>query len=238
MLERDPDALDKKFEDSALERAKKNADEEACIPNQLLSRAMLIERYKNQLVEGFSRYRKGLSSGVFALIQSAKELGKSDLVTQGLQKVSKLKNERSFNDQLEQGLTLQQLANIDDASLDALYEAAKHLYEAGRYEDAENAFQFLTCLNPKKYAFWLGLAGAQFYQNRFEEASKTYSDLVLKNPNDTTSHLLLIRCFEALGDFSKAVEAIEHALQVFEGMPENVQLINELASKKAMFVQQ
>ncbi len=223
------EVIDQEFHDVAADFAKSIAEQEAHMPNQMLSKKALQQRYQQELELEFATYKKRLQNGAAKIVESliglskdAPEMFATDVVD-GLLRISGLseliaKDEQAFIDQLFSGITLQQLASVEDATVDKLYQGAKHLYDQKLFDDAADAFGFLTSLNPKIFAFWLGLGNAEFCRKRYDEALWAFAFACEANPTDPACHLLSSRCYYELGEIDNAINSIDLALYVIEGV--------------------
>lgn len=250
-LKKDPprelDAIDLGFQKSAAQIASTMADEELLKPGQMLPHNVLQERYQKELEEEFTLFRKRLKNGASKIVDTIQELSTkepnilSQDVVDAFYSISELsdvidKDEAAFAEQTAQGITLQELAHISDDTIDKLYQAAKNLYEKTLYEDAGDAFLFLTNINPKKYAFWLGLANCLYCLERYQEALGPYANAGDTNPGDPNSYLLSSRCYAELGEFDNGIRALELALQAIEGNEEFRDWKISLQEEKARLV--
>jgi tetratricopeptide (TPR) repeat protein len=68
----------------------------------------------------------------------------------------------------------QELLNVNEETLTLYYQAAAQLLEEEKWDEAAEAFVFLTFLNPTYQNFWLGLGIAQQGQSKFQEAIESY----------------------------------------------------------------
>lgn len=222
------DVIDQEFHDIAHSLADTLAEEEAHKPNQVLPKKALQERYQQELEQEFSAYRKRLQNGVAKIVESLLALSKdtpdifSQDVVDGLLRISGLseliaKDEQGFIDQLFSGTSLQELAVVSDAVADKLYQGAKHLYEQKLYDDAADAFCFLASLNPKTFAFWLGLGNSEFCRKCYDKALWALAFACEADPTDPACHLISSRCYVELGEIDEAISSIDLALYVIEG---------------------
>lgn len=219
-----PDELDKEFEIAALELAQKKADEaQVKQPNQLLPQKTLLDRYKKEFKSEFAAYRatqvRGASKLALALQDLASERPElfTDKVVEGIDRIAGLsdliaKDEKAVTEQLNNGVSLQELAKVDDEVIETLYQAAKRLYEKNLFEDAADVFEFLIGLNSSNYAFWLGLANAEYQQRRFNKALQALYNVCRATPNDPACHLTASRCYVEIGQIDKAIEALDLSL--------------------------
>jgi tetratricopeptide (TPR) repeat protein len=239
-----PDSLYERYQAVALEQAQIKAEEEVFKPGQLLSKDALTKRYQQALQDEFASYGKQQIAGVLALVRAMGELNTefTEKTAVGLRSLAGLsaqitKDEKKFNEQISQGLTVQEIANVDDTVMDTLYQGAKHLYEQGVFPDAAYAFFLLTSLNPKKYLFWRGLAYAELQQMHYQGALDAFSSLISANPHDPTSYIAMSRCHEELGDILHAIDAIDQALACIDEKDEYSHLKGELQHIKARLIQ-
>ena len=219
-----PDDLDKRFASCAHDLARKKL-EEALVrqPNQLLPQKTLLERYTKELSQEFTSYKarqvRGASKLAFALEELAKEqpeLFSADVI-EGINRIGNLsslaaKDEQTIITRLENGSTLQEIAQVSDEVIETLYQAAKRLYDKKLYDDAADIFGFVIGLNPSNYAIWLGLANAQYMLGNFQEAIIALENVCKATPNDPACHLTASRCYAELGQLDKAIVALELSL--------------------------
>lgn len=219
-----PDKIDLEFQEAARLLAKKKADEEMYKPNQLLPKNALVQRYQKELEQEFATNRKERQHGARVLAGSLDELKKeaSDLFSEhviaGIKQIARLsetitEDEQKFVAHLAQGGTLQELAQVDDTTMETLYLAAKRLFDLRLYDDAADAFKFLCALNPKKYLFWHGLAYAEYLQTHYNEALKAFSLVCAAHRADIPSQVAFSRCYEETSQPDKALELLEQALK-------------------------
>lgn len=217
-----PDKLELEFQAAALELAQKKAEDELMRPNQLLSKNMLIERFQKELEEAFLAKRKEQNHGATLLAASLEEIKKenpelfSDAVNEQISRLASLsefieKNEETFTKQLEEGGTLQDLVQVDQATMDILYLAARRLIDLKLFDDAADAFRFLIGLNPKKYVYWLGLAETEYRRKHFKEALEAFLLISEANPQDPTPLLAACRCCKETGQLDLALQLLDRA---------------------------
>lgn len=221
-----PDNIDLEFQEAARRIAKKKADEEV-YTNKLLPMHALIERYQKELEQEFTTNRKERQHGAEVLAQSLEALKKetpdlfSEAVIAGIKRIAKLsesiaQDEQKFVALLAEGGTLQELAQVDDITMQTLTLGAKRLFDTRLYDDAADAFKFLTGINPKKYIFWHGLAHAEYMRTRYNEALNAFLVVSTANQLDSSSQLALSRCYEETNQPNKALEVVEQALAQVE----------------------
>ncbi len=232
------DAIDTSFQEVSKDLALILADDEAVKPNQILSKNALQTRYQKELQEEFTAYRKRLQNGAAKLIGSLSELAKEnpELISQdvrdAIDNIIALPEslDSDENDCISQ--SLQEICHITDATLDKLYQGARRLYTLKAYSDAADAFTFLTSLNSKYAAFWLGLANAEYGCGRYKEALYSYAFACEANPFDPNCHIMSCRCYEALGEIENALNALDLALFVVNDNAEYADLVSWITNQK------
>src|SRR5690349_3265586 len=139
-----PDKIDLEFQEEARLVANKKAEDEMYRPNQLLPKNVLVQRYQKELEEGFRANRKEMQHGAQVLASSLEELKKeagdfSEEVAAGIKRIARLsetiaEDEGKFVEHVSQGGTLQELAQVDDLTMDTLYLGAKRLFDLHLYD--------------------------------------------------------------------------------------------------------
>jgi type III secretion system low calcium response chaperone LcrH/SycD len=101
-------------------------------------------------------------------------------------------------------------------SVAEMYSLGYHLYQAGRYADAEGCFRLLTTLDTQNAHHWIGLGAALQKQNKYSEAVDAYGAAVLFEDTQSNPypHLHAAECLFALGDLSRAEKALASARKV------------------------
>jgi len=105
-------------------------------------------------------------------------------------------------------------------SVDAARHLASELVESGRYSEAiEHYESALTGLYEHDPDLMLGLAGAHFGNEQYEDARKTLDLLTEKNPDfrSPEGHLLYARAIEACGDDEKALDEYKAVAGYYAG---------------------
>ncbi len=201
--------------------------------NVLLSKSALEEQIGLELAESKERLQKG----VIALYKAIKERSLMEEQDSSiaadflnlLELVSFAAEQRAqFIDALSEGRTLQEIGKISDATIERMYQAAKELYEANNFEEARDAFSFLTLLNGQKFAFWLGLANCELELKNYDSALYAYAFASKYNPEDYLSHIFAAECYGAMGDADNRKNALEIALDLAVDVPQIKTLIAEM----------
>jgi tetratricopeptide (TPR) repeat protein len=130
------------------------------------------------------------------------------------------KDQESFSQKLERGMSLQALANMSDATLSKMYRAAKRLYDMKLFEESAAAFVYLTNLNPEPHALWKGLGNAEYCLKHYEDALNALEAAVEADPADPTCFMIMSRCHLQLGNIQEAINAIDRTLETAGERPE------------------
>jgi type III secretion system low calcium response chaperone LcrH/SycD len=97
----------------------------------------------------------------------------------------------------EHGL-FQDALNISEEVLEEYYKAAYRLIEEKRWEDASDAFLFLTFINPNIYNFWIGLGISMQSQGAYDRALPAYAMAQQIDPEIPISYANAFQCCVAL----------------------------------------
>jgi type III secretion system low calcium response chaperone LcrH/SycD len=108
--------------------------------------------------------------------------------------------------------TLEEIFGISDVTIEALYQAAKHLYEQQHYGEAAAAFSVLCVLCPRAHTFWIGLGNSEYFSENYDAALIAYAMSIQAEPRDPTPHFFCARCYEKKGQREFAINALELAL--------------------------
>ena len=125
----------------------------------------------------------------------------------------KLKDKEYLKRQLAKGKTARQILGVSHASMVEFYEAAFHLFENERYEDAANAFLFLITLDPHNGDYWLGLGMSAQQEGHINEAIDSYELAAYYQPDNPVPYFYLVKCFFLIKDRASALEALNLAVE-------------------------
>ena len=117
---------------------------------------------------------------------------------------------------LAEDKTVQELSGFSEKMSEALYQAAKLIYEKGLYPDASDAFFFLTLLNSKNSIFWLALGNCEYFCKRYEPALIAYAFASFMNPCDPFCHIYASKCYEEIQEVDNATNSLDLALFVID----------------------
>ena len=118
------------------------------------------------------------------------------------------------------GGTFKEISNIDDKSTEAIYAVGYNLYQAGKYDDAKNIFQFLSYYDHYNSKFFTGL-GACFMMNKeYTKAIELFSYACALNKLDPKNHIYMGDCYLNKGEKENAVKSFHKAKIVSENIKE------------------
>lgn len=204
--------MDPNLRDASRELAQLFAEEEVHKPQQMLSQGALEERYQKEIEGEMVIFSKKVEHGLTRIVEALQEQG---LLTEDV---------------------IHAIKNIGDKPSDAiaetLYQGAKWLFEQRLFDDAADAFVFLTSLKPDVYAFWLGLGNSEYGRKHFKEALWAYERAGDVQPTDPICHIISSRCYQELGEQQNAINALDKALQVIQGSGNHVALKQKLEQAK------
>jgi len=154
--------------------------------------------------------------------------------------IERINDKEILMKQLEEGKPLQELFGFTNEVTVEFYETAKNILEQKRFEDAINAFTFLTTLNPYISDFWLGLGMAQQRNNNYDEALFSYSVGFTLEGRKIFPYILAAQCCMEVKDFERAHEVIDMAAKYADEQAEeeDTKQLKEDAITAKRYVQQ
>lgn len=146
--------------------------------------------------------------------------------------ISKMNQQGWFDQDIKDPNYFQQVLGVTNDVFEVYYRAAAFLLEAGRFEDARDAFGFLAFLNPFLHNVWMGTGIAQQSLGHYEEACNAYFMAEAIDPNDPHMHANTFQCFIALNDIDAAKESLNLAIECCGETPEYEGLKKQLLPLK------
>ncbi len=101
---------------------------------------------------------------------------------------------------------------LDDERLISFDKAARSLFAERSYEEASDAYFFLSQLFPLEPAFWQGLGMSERKRGRYEKAAQALSMAAVMQPQEPQPPYLLALCLEELGEREEAIKALDCAI--------------------------
>jgi type III secretion system low calcium response chaperone LcrH/SycD len=127
--------------------------------------------------------------------------------------LEKLKDENWLKEHASKPDFFQQAFSISDDLIQIYYSAACKLMIEKRWEDAVDAFTFLTFISPYTHNFWMGLGMSNQSLEKYEEARNAYLMAQAIDFSDPYSHANSFQCSAALNDKEAANEMLNFALE-------------------------
>ena len=106
------------------------------------------------------------------------------------------------------GGTLGDLRGLTEGHYEAIYSAGYAQYNAGRYEQAEKVFQFLTINIPYDRRFPMALGSVKQVKGDYREAIGYYGMASVLDMMDPIPLFHSAECLAALGQVNDAIEAL------------------------------
>jgi len=106
------------------------------------------------------------------------------------------------------GGTLGDLRGLTESHYEAIYAAGYAQYNAGRYDQAEKVFQFLSMYQPYDRRFPMALASVKQVKGDYAEAIGYYGMASVLDMMDPVPLFHSAECLAALGRTDDAVEAL------------------------------
>lgn len=129
-------------------------------------------------------------------------------------KLNKIFDVDFFTNAAKKGNASQQLLGISDEVLEKYYEAATALLQQKKWDEARDAFLFLTFLNPTIHNFWMGLGISEQWQHRYDSALLAYSMAESTDPQDPAVFANEFQCNMATGAKEAAAASLKKALDI------------------------
>ena len=151
---------------------------------------------------GFQMNKKGIVNNI-----SLKEVDFNNP-----ESVNKLTNE-VLSKMKKEGKTIQEVVGVNDTFLEGLYSLAYSQYNAGRYKEALELFDFLVKLAPKTFKYSLGMASCLYQLKSYDLASVFYyTSLCVKE--DPYAAFYLADCFLKQGHIKEGLEGLDFSIEL------------------------
>lgn len=138
-----------------------------------------------------------------------------------------------FRQHILEGKSLQEILGFDDGRMELFYKKASALYSENKFQEAREAFTFLTTLNPFVANFWVGLGMAEQRLEEFNGALLAFAMAMMADSLSPLPHYHTALCYRSLGQHDNALGSIDLALMRAEGMDEWVVLKQKAVALKA-----
>lgn len=192
--------------------------------------------FQKELETNFSLIRTRTEEGSFELIQALFEISRQKphyFLEESCQNLAHLvTTKKEITQALENGKTIQELFELTDQTIKALYAAAKYLYDKKEYQKAADSFGVLTILNPCYQTFWLALGHSEYFLGHFEQALTAYAMASHLHPEDPHPYIFSAQCYEYLNDKMNAVNSLEVAFEAIEDKKEYENLKKQIIKER------
>lgn len=123
----------------------------------------------------------------------------------------KLQHPESFQQHIE-GKSFQEILEFSDEQMEVFYNQASNLYQHHHFQEAIQAFTFLTTLNPFVVNFWIGLGMAEQRIEEYGNALLAYAMAMMVDSKNPLPHYQTALCYRALMQPEDALGYLELAL--------------------------
>jgi type III secretion system low calcium response chaperone LcrH/SycD len=124
---------------------------------------------------------------------------------------------------------------VSDKTLERYYQAAAKLLEQHRWQDARDAFTFLTFLNAFVYNFWLGLGVSEQSMESYDRALIAYAMAELLDPQNPVPNANGFQCAIGLKNKELAEEFWKKAVEKCQDKEEWSALKDKLEQMHKVF---
>lgn len=108
--------------------------------------------------------------------------------------------------------TLQQGLGISDHELERYYRAACRLLQKKQYDQASDAFFYLTMMDPHAHSYWLNLGLAEQLRGHYQDAVAAYGMAAISNSSDPIPHVYAAECYLEMDRLDSAVDSLQLAV--------------------------
>ena len=150
--------------------------------------------------------------------------------------LQKLRNPDELRRHIENGDSLQTILGYSDKLMEQMYQAAKDVFTEKRYSEAQEAFLFLTTLNPYVYAYWLGLAMSYQLIEEYEQAILAYDCASKVEPETPLPYYYKAGCHNLLNEIDAAKVVIEQAFERAKDNPNYEELFLKIQHAKSQIL--
>jgi type III secretion system low calcium response chaperone LcrH/SycD len=125
-----------------------------------------------------------------------------------------------FIDYLKKGGTLQKMYQMTDSDIEMMFVAASRYMGRQEYEDAADAYLFLTFLNPYRTDFWIGLGEASRLSEQLDRAIDAYQMASHYDAEDPRPYFHAGSCMIRKESYGEALHQMMLAVEHCQGKDE------------------
>lgn len=139
-----------------------------------------------------------------------------------------------------EGKTMQDVVGYTDEMMLELYDVAVDLSKQKHHDDSIAAFVFLTTINPKVAAFWIGKGVSHIHAHQNAEAEMAFLKALDVHPSDVNGYLFAIKFYLDQNNKAQAEEVLEGGLKKAQESddPEQWKEFNEISGHLKAVIQE
>lgn len=122
-----------------------------------------------------------------------------------------IQNPELIHKYILEGKPLRDLIGYSETAMENFYQAAASLLDNKRYKESQDAFLFLTTIDPHVYAYWLGLGISYQRMEDFEQAILSYNCASLLEAGSPIPHFYAAGCHHSLRQQEEARSELNKA---------------------------
>jgi tetratricopeptide (TPR) repeat protein len=174
-------------------------------------------RLRSQLAAGLLQFQQNYAHGYRVLVDEVHKIYPEKDISHLKANASNL---QLFDDPaaslsfFAEGKALHELLGFTGESMVEFYEAACHLFEEHRYQDAVVGFFFLVTIAPEVAEYWLDLGYAYAQQDQYQAAIECYVCAMKLEPQRVDAYLACAGTYIRMQDFEQAEIACDIGLKV------------------------
>lgn len=141
--------------------------------------------------------------------------------------MERLRDPEVIKTYIAEGKTFQEILGYGDQVMEKFYQGASKLFEKQLYDQASDAFVFLTTLNPYVANFWLALGMAEQAREEFSAALVAYGMAGVNDPTNPLSLWHSAHCYYLMGEHKASSDMLTRLLDQCDTEGENAALADK-----------
>ncbi|MCB1136741.1 MAG: hypothetical protein KDK78_10770, partial [Chlamydiia bacterium] len=125
------------------------------------------------------------------------------------EKLAVLQQPEKVMELMQNGQTMQDILGFKDEVLMEFYEIASDFFDEERYEDALNAFVFLSSVNSYIPEFWIAMGMTQERLMKFNEAFQSYSMAAMVSGPEILAYQMAVECADKIDTPQRVSEILD-----------------------------
>lgn len=139
------------------------------------------------------------------------------------------KYEKMLRKVLLEGMAPKEAMNIDESTVDVIYDYASNLYNSGNYKSAILLFGFLTLLDPKEPKYRFCHAASQHMNKQYADAIESYASCIPLDPKNPAPAYHAADCYIKLNRPLEATNYLHTAIAQAQTDPKKYRVMMERA---------